>query len=109
MFSLEYIKEMNKEAMKEAIDMQKLPIKVFSFGSVDIEKLRSIHNIGDYRPEGFNLVNTYFVDSSGFGSEGEPALTFKQFSKVVKPECYYAIIECGQFQVYIGEFIKVEA
>ena len=60
--------------------------------------------IGDWRPRGWKLVETYFVDASGFGSEGEPALTIRQFAGKVKAGMGYAVIEAGQFQVYVGEF-----
>ena len=56
--------------------------------------------------KGYILKNEYFVDSSGFGQEGEGALTFNQFLGKVKAGLYYGIIEAGQFQVYIGEYIK---
>lgn len=56
---------------------------------------------------GYNLINTYFVDNSGFGSDSEPALTASQFLNKVKQGFYYGIISQGQFQVYIGEYQKI--
>ena len=47
------------------------------------------------------------MDSSGFGASDEPALSFGQFKKILKVGFGYAIIEEGQFQVYVGEFTKV--
>ena len=108
MYSLEVIKEMNQEAMNQAIDNNKVPVNVFSNGIVNPQKVKNIPSIGDFRPKNFELVNEYFVDSSGFGAVGEMALTFNQFLEVVKEGYFYAIIETGQFQVYIGEFKKVE-
>jgi hypothetical protein len=77
------------------------------------EHLRHIPNFGEYRPDGWKLWDTYFVDSSGFGGEDEPAMTYSQFINVVKantkavgPGLGYAFIEVGQFQVVIGEFVK---
>ena len=61
-------------------------------------------NIGSYRPKGWRLVRELFVDKSGFGQPGEPALTAEQFLDEVKEGFGYAIIEEGQFQIYIGEF-----
>ena len=55
---------------------------------------------------GYKKVNEYFVDNSGWGSENEPALTARQFLGKVKQGYYYGITDMGQFQVYIGEFIK---
>lgn len=66
--------------------------------------IRHIPNIGTYRPRGYKLVETLFVDKSGMGSENEPAMTFTKFCSVVRPGYAYAIIEEGQFQVVIGEF-----
>jgi len=65
-------------------------------------------NIGDFRPKGWELTESYFVDSSGFGSDNEPALTVRQFLKKLQDGFGYAIIEEGQFQVYVGEFKKVK-
>ena len=65
-----------------------------------------IPDFGDYRPDDYELVDEYFVDHSGFGQPGEPALTITQFQKLVKKDFGYAIIEQGQFQLWIGEFIE---
>lgn len=63
-------------------------------------------NIGEYRFEKYELIDTLFVDNSGFGSVGESALTVSQFLQKVKKGLGYAIIEEGQFQVYVGVFKK---
>ena len=68
------------------------------------EHLQHIPNLGDYRPPRWELVETYFVDSSGLGTPGERALTFEQFLTQVKVGFGYGLIEAGQFQAYIGEF-----
>lgn len=49
-----------------------------------------------------------FVDSSGLGSQDEPALTFEEFVELVAANAgySYAIAEAGQFQVVIGVFRK---
>jgi hypothetical protein len=102
MYSLETIKEMNRERMTEAKEAGKVPMV---YDGVP-EDLKHIPNIGDYRPKGWKLVDTHFVDSSGMGSSGEMALTFDEFARKAKKGRGYAIIEEGQFQVYIGEFVK---
>jgi hypothetical protein len=66
--------------------------------------LRGIPNIGSYRPKGWTLVGTHFVDKTGSGHRTEPALTFVQFLGAVQAGMGYAIIEEGLFQVVIGEF-----
>jgi hypothetical protein len=60
--------------------------------------------IGSYVPKGWKLVEIHFVDSTGFGGETEPALTIEAFRSKLKAGMGYAIIEAGQFQVYVGEF-----
>lgn len=57
--------------------------------------------------KGYELVQEFFVDNSGFGSESEPALTPAMFLREVKAGYYYGITNIGQFQVYIGEFKKL--
>jgi hypothetical protein len=56
---------------------------------------------------GYKLVKAYFVDNSGFCSNDEVAITFYRFLEQVKSGYYYGIQEVGQFQVYIGEYKKV--
>lgn len=63
--------------------------------------------IGNEIPIGYELVETFFVDNSGFGSESESALTFSNFLNKVKAGYFYGITGQGQFQVYIGEFKKI--
>jgi hypothetical protein len=61
--------------------------------------------IGDRTPRGWKRLDDEMVDSSGFGSESEPATTITSFiTKSLKPGFGYAIIEAGQFQVVIGRF-----
>jgi len=94
MYSLSVIQDMNRKAAQAA--KGKKPYKAKADGDTGV---RSMPNFGDYRPAGFELEEELFVDSSGFGSPGEPALTFEQFLNKVKAGKYYAIIEAGQFQV----------
>lgn len=61
--------------------------------------------LGDYQPKGWRKTAEYFVDSSGFGSEGEPALTIGGFIKKLKVGFGYAITSAGQFQVHVGEYL----
>lgn len=62
--------------------------------------------LGTHVPRGWVMVNTYFVDSSGFGDEDDPALTHEQFLEKLQIGRGYAIIEAGEFQVYVGEFVQ---
>ena len=58
--------------------------------------------------DGFEQIDSHFVDSSGWGKKGEPALTVDEFLKKVKAGRFYAITGIGQFQVHVGEYIKKE-
>lgn len=66
--------------------------------------------LGTYIPRGWKRTGReFFVDSSGFGGPGEPALTFERFLEQVKPSHGYAITEAGQFQVYVAEYTPPRA
>jgi len=64
--------------------------------------------------QGFELIKEFFVDSSGFGLEDEPALTRAQF--LTKLEALLSthgmltakLTNIGQFQIYIGLFKRVK-
>ena len=70
------------------------------YSAVDLDLLEKV--------SGKTVIDTYFVDSSGFGGAGEPALTVDRFKAVVKnildsaDDSIYAILSgIGQFQVYV--------
>ena len=67
----------------------------------------NIPNFGDYRPEGWELGETYFVDKTGFDDQG-PALSIERFLVQMRVGLGYAMIEEGQFQCYVGEFNRTE-
>lgn len=71
------------------------------------EGVKTCRIIGKGEIYGYELLNTYFVDSSGFGCDDELALTFEKFLTKVKAGYFYGIREAGQFQVYIGEYRKL--
>jgi hypothetical protein len=68
----------------------------------------SIPNIGYHKPKGWREVGRYFVDKSGWGTEGEPALTQPQFFQKMKAGRGYAMVEEGEFQCYVAEFVRVK-
>lgn len=106
MMSTRQIEEDSRRAARRAAREHKKP---FLFEEEDRGKMDhlKIPNIGDYRPKGWELVGTLFVDSSGWGSPGEPALTQDQFMNRMKAGMGYAVIKAGEFQVYVGEFKKL--
>ena len=67
---------------------------------------RRIPWLGEYTPDGMVRVHTLFVDSSGFGQDGEIALSLNELFKRIHPAPYaYGIVERGEYQVYIDEFL----
>jgi hypothetical protein len=106
MMGIETIRAMADDAGLAARVEGKVPVRV----QPEIEQMRSIPFLGTWVPPEFEEVDRHFVDSSGFGSPGEPALTIDQFMEVVaaNPDAYWAIVEAGQFQVFIGQFEEAE-
>lgn len=72
----------------------------------DKDNIRHIPNLGKEKIKGWRLTQIYFVDSSGVGRVDEIALTFPQFLTKIKVGRAYGIIEAGQFQVNIGEYVR---
>ncbi len=72
----------------------------------DEEPLSFVPNIGSYAPPGFVELSTFFVDSSGFGETGEAAMSILEFLNRAGRAvgAYWAIVEVGQFQIYIAQF-----
>lgn len=110
MISVQQIRSMNAEAAERAAAEGKRPYVYFSVGDVEAGPFPFPY-IGDLRPAGWELVDTHFVDSSGYGAPDEPALTAEQFADVIREvienstrQVGWAVIEAGQFQVYVGEF-----
>lgn len=107
MMSIETIRQMSQEAAERAAAEHLEPYIIWQ-DDIDNMPPFPFPSLGDYVPDGWELVETYFVDSSGFGREDEPALTVGQFLQVLKEGYGYAVIEAGQFQVYVGEFRQLE-
>jgi hypothetical protein len=110
MMSAAAIRNISRQAAARAARNHQTP---FIMEQEDLDEtgrvLRHIPFLGNYLPKGFEKVDEYFVDSSGFGKEGEPALTFRQFCAKVRQNGSgygYGITEAGQFQVYIGVYSK---
>ena len=105
MMGLAEIRRLNEEAGKRAEKANRAPYVV---KEGDAEKFPPFPfpNFGDYRPKGWELVEEHFVDKSGFGRDDEPALSISQFLMKLSIGHGYALIEEGQFQVFVGEFVK---
>ena len=101
MMGIETIMAMSNKAAVNAKEQGLRPLEADTF-----EEVRAMPNLGTYLPRGWALVERHFVDSSGFGSDNEPALSVGQFSALVErnPGFGWAIMEEGQFQIYVGQY-----
>ena len=115
MMSLEAIQALSAETGLQARKQRRVPYVFRDAGAVEQLGTRvgpSIPNLGDYCPKGWELIETLFVDSSGWGAVGEPAMTQGQFKQWVADrfdeghDYGYAVVESGQFQVHVGVFTK---
>ena len=107
---LSAIRYLNEKIAKRA---KKAKLKPYVITEADLEEAKmgkftfSLPNLGYFKPKGgWAKVNQYFVDKTGLGSPGEPALTIEQFIKKMIPGRAYAMIEEGEMQCYVGEFVK---
>jgi hypothetical protein len=132
--SLSQINELSRQATVKAARAKKQPVAVeredFLNGTAD-ETLRQIPFLGDYKPVGWSLIprkhlypsrkvsqyrldgllcdpSYVFVDASGFGEEGEGALTFAEFVDLasVNPGVGWSVVEAGQFQIVVAAWKK---
>lgn len=105
------IRRMSEEAAKTAAREKKTPYVPYDVAEVQGERF-SIPFLGTYVPKGWKKVDSWFCDSSGFGREGEAALTIDQMkAKIIanledKATYGYAITEQGQFQCFITVYKK---
>lgn len=108
MMAPEFIRQVNSDQATKAKFMSWEPMVL---QEPLARTLRTLKHLGDYVPEGWDLVETHFVDASGFGEEGEAALTIDQFEALIRADMNsgWAIVEAGQFQVYIGQFRNTES
>lgn len=112
MMSLETIRYYEKLAALRASVEELEPYTPASYQEPLTWRSVPIPNLGGYRPKGWELVGAAFVDSSGFGAPGEPAMTVDAFKTwvhdilIYDPTAGFAIIEEGQFQVHVGYFTQ---
>ena len=104
MFDLNTMEAMQKEAIRKSRQEGKILYRAVKNGDENVFKCPA----SEIKVKGYKFIQDFFVDNSGFGSDGEPALTATAFLRQVKEGFYYGIISQGQFQVYIGEFKKIK-
>ncbi len=110
MYGLDTLKNVNQKAELKHY-MEKNPL-------VKLKKAEDALKSKDYSAvneklleavTGMKIIKDFFVDSSGFGSENEPALTANQFLKQLQElidkshgdNLYSCLSGVGQFQVYV--------
>jgi hypothetical protein len=127
MMGLETIKRMSDVAAYRAAEEGRYPLSVMK-----AEDVRGLPFLGDYVPAGWRHAlwadfystprtgwpwaedhrATFMVDSSGWGSTGEPALTMAELQDFVmqpqRPQHEYGwgIVEAGQFQVVVQAYVR---
>ena len=107
MMSLEYIEELAREAGVTAEEPGKEPYWLDDEWKKQHWPPFPFPFLGDYCPEGWELVDEFFCDSSGFGRDDEAALSGSQFLEKCEAGYGYAITQAGQFQVYVGQFRRM--
>lgn len=86
----------------------------------DRSAIRGIPNLGTLLPKGWKRVKltegrgvyegdnegfgAFFVDKSGCGGPGEPAISLPELIEQLRPGLGYGMVEEGQFQVKVGAF-----
>jgi hypothetical protein len=111
MLSLESVKDIAQEAAREAEEEGREPSSIKGFDpAAPRDFIRRIPFLGDYIPRGWEhpeLIDDLFVDSSGQGSDYEPALSVNQFAaklhefQISGINWGFGISQAGEFQVYI--------
>ena len=111
MLDFSAIVEIRKEAAETAESEGLTPLSILGFDPASpLEFIRRIPFLGDYIPQGWEHAKNIpdlFVDSTGLGGAGEPALSIKEFTGRLLDfwksgeNWGFGIFESGEFQVYI--------
>lgn len=113
MMGLDQIKTANMEAAERAASENRVPFVYYPDDVVSGDSF-PFPELGDYVPPGWELDISLFVDSSGFGSPGEPALTIGQLVHEIEslrrddPDVGFGITDVGQFQLYVGVYRRIK-
>ena len=112
MMSLEVIQYVNNDIARRAARHNLVPYVFNGPTEVDESQQFPLPNLGYYGPPGWQQVESWFVDKTGVGRDGEPALSQRQFKEVLRnyilqhPTHGFAIVEESEFQVVIGAFAR---
>lgn len=112
MMSPETIDQMTRDAGREACEQQQKPYLIWPQDLTAWREGRGFPMpfpmIGDHEPEGWEPEgDALFIDTSGMGSPGEPAMTLPQLLNELKEGRGYAFTQQGQFQAYLQCFKQV--
>jgi hypothetical protein len=111
MFSLEVIKAMNAEAATKARRERPALLRVAAgdqFCWPPVVVVPFVGDAGDDYDRDHERLDTLFVDTSGFGQPGEPALTMGQLGGRLRElttehgPVLLATVEQGQFQAHLA-------
>jgi hypothetical protein len=111
--SLSAIRQISRDAAVRAARDNRIPFTVEPQDLADWKARFKAGNLkfpfpflGNYVPQGWKRTDRplLFVDSSGQGREDEPALTVTATIDALIPGRAYAVIETGQFQLYVAEY-----
>ena len=113
MLSLSGIRQLSRDAAVRAARENRIPFTVEPQDISDWKRRLETGTLklpfpflGDYVPNGFRRTerDPLFCDHSGCGTASEPALTLRALVEALTPGKAYAIIETGQFQLYVAEY-----
>ena len=115
MMSLETIRYYERKAARDSQKRGVVPYHPETIEDISLDDPRfGIPNLGCRTPRGWRKTNVeFFVDKGGWGAEGEPALTLRQFIQALRdhfathPTAGYAMTSEGQFQCYVTAFEKI--
>ena len=108
MYSLSTLSDLNKKEIAKYVD-NKPPVRLTTIDEVkNAPDWSGLDDKEIAKYSGLKVVETYFVDSSGLGQGGEPALTYPELiqklsvlKKSNKKPLYAVLSGVGQFQVYV--------
>ena len=112
MLSPEYIRSQSAQAAKVAAWRGQYPYEPFDAQETESWQSFPFPSLGDFIPEGYELIDSLFCDSSGLGQRGEAPLTAQQLREYctehLADNYSYALGDIGQFQVNVNVFKRIK-
>jgi len=105
MMSTATLSRLNNDVCAKAASKGLKPYVPFDQAEIDAFPPFPFPNLGGFEPEGWEEVGRYFLDKTGTDDSG-PAMSLDHFKSMLTPGVGYAIVEEGEYQVYIGEFAR---